>query len=337
MLSIIFKRFFKFGLFLICLLLFGSFGYLLITGFKYGFVDCLYMTVITVTTVGFTEVIDTKLYPDTRYFSMILAFVGFGFSTYFLTRVIVFLVEGELKKNFKIIKMLKEINNLCDHYILCGVGRVGSHILNELNSTGHPVVIIENSEERISVLSETYKDLKYIRGDADVDENLNKAGIMKAKGVFAVTGDDNQNLVISLSAKFLNPKVKVVARCLDAMNQEKMKKAGADYVVSENFIAGMRIASQMIRPKAVDFLDIMLQNKDENLRVEDILINDKFTNKMISDLNLKDFPRTLLLAVASGDKWFFMPNLEFIIPENSKILVITNPKDKKQISDLISR
>lgn len=131
--------------------------------------------------------------------------------------------------------------------------------------------------------------------------------------MFAVSGDDNQNLVISLTAKQLNPNIRVVARCHDLKNIDKLKKVGADAVVSPTFIGGLRMASEMVRPTVVSFLDIMLRDKKKNLRVEEIPVPELFAGKAIADLQLKKYPNTLLLAVRTKDDWIFNPTDDYII------------------------
>ncbi|MGH2574964.1 MAG: potassium channel family protein [Ignavibacteria bacterium] len=324
----IFNRFLLGGSVLFSILLIGTIGYWYFGDKQYSIIDCLYMTVITITTIGFTEVIDFSNNPGGRIFTIIIAFTGIGTSTFIISNITALIVEGELKETFKSRKMRKAIKKMSDHYIICGVGRVGFHILNELHTTGRKVVVIDNDEAKLSNISGIYPEVLYINGDADIEEVLFKAGIDNAKGIFAATGDDNQNLVISLTAKYLNPAIRVVARCLEAANQTKMKKAGADFVVSENFIAGLRMASEMVRPTVVSFLDRMLSDKDKNLRVEEVPLSEKFSGKTISELELNKFGNTLLLAVASGDDWTYNPKNDHTIKPQSKIVVITNPEER---------
>jgi voltage-gated potassium channel len=144
-----------------------------------------------------------------------------------------------------------------------------------------------------------------------------------------VTGDDNQNLVISLTARQLNPKVRVVAQCNETKNIEKMKKAGADSVVSPGYISGMRMASEMIRPTVVSFLDNMMRGKEESLRVEEVPVPPSLAGKALSALNLKDYPRTLLLAVKKGEDWVYNPSRQdYIIEPENRLIVMTTPEER---------
>jgi len=192
-------------------------------------------------------------------------------------------------------------------------------------------VVIDNDEEIIQLVSDKYPELIAIAGDADIEEVLEKSGIKNAAGIFASTGDDNQNLVISLTAKYLNPDIRVVARCLEAANQQKMKKAGADTVITENFIAGMRMASEMVRPTVVSFLDKMLADKDKNLRVEEILMKEKYAGKRIADIDMERFTDTLILAVLYKENWTYSPKGDHVLESGSSIVVITTPEEREKL------
>ncbi len=330
----IFKRFRWAALVLFSILLIGTVGYRIIGGEQYSLIDCLYMTAITVSALGLSEVIKISHDPAAEVFTIFIAFSGIGTLTFIFSNVTAMIVEGELKKTYKKRKMEKTINSYQNHYIICGAGRVGSHIIKELHITKRLMVIVDNNETTIRSISESYPDVPYIVGDADVEDVLLQAGIKNAKGIFASTGDDNRNLVISLTAKFLNPNIKVVARCLEAANQAKMKKAGADTVITENYIAAMHMAEEMIRPDASHFLDLLLNDEKKNLRVEEIMLNEKYSGRMISELGLAQYPSTLLLALVKGDYWIYNPSSNHNIGLNSKIVVITNPDERLKLKAL---
>ncbi len=318
-------------LLLFIVLITGTTGYWYIGGGKYSLIDCLYMTVITILTIGYGEIIDLTNNSWGRLFTILIAFTGIGTATYIISTFTALIVEGQLKKTFKKRRMEKGIKKISDHYIICGAGRVGSVILHELYTTGRPCVVIDNDEEIIQIITEKYPELIVIAGDADIEEVLEKAGVKNAVGIFASTGDDNQNLVISLTAKYINPNIRVVARCLEAANQQKMKKAGADTVITENFIAGMRMASEMVRPTVVSFLDKMLADKDRNLRVEEISLNEKYAGMKIADMDMEQFQDTLILAVLHDNNWTFSPKGDHILNIGCSIVVITTPEEREKL------
>jgi len=324
------KRFTFPAFLLISILVVGSFGYWYLDRGSHPAVDYLYMTVITILTIGFTEVI--HLDDTGRIFTMFIAFTGIGTATYIISTFTAMIVEGQIKETFKRRKMEKQIKSLSNHYIICGAGRVGSVIMHELYETHRDFIVIDKSEDAINLVLERYPGINAITGDADIEEVLEKAGVKVAQGIFAATGDDNQNLVISLTAKFVNPKIRVVARCLETINQKKMRKAGADAVITENFIAGMRMASEMIRPTVVSFLDKMLSDKDKNLRVEEVHIHEKHSGKKVAELEMDKFPNTLILAVARGEDWLYSPKGDHELQSGCRIVVITTPEERAKLN-----
>jgi voltage-gated potassium channel len=318
-------------LLLFIVLITGTSGYWYVGGGKYSLIDCFYMTVITILTIGYGEIIDLTNNNWGRLFTILIAFTGIGTATYIISTFTALIVEGQLKETFKKRRMEKSIKKLSDHYIICGAGRVGSVIIHELYSTGRPCVVIDRDEEIIQLVTEKYPEIIAIIGDADLEDVLEKAGIKNAIGIFAATGDDNQNLVISLTSKYINPDIRVVARCLEAANQQKMKKAGADTVITENFIAGMRMASEMVRPTVVSFLDKMLADKDKNLRVEEISVKEKYAGMKIADMDMEQFSDTLILAVLKNNNWTYSPKGDHVLSQGCSIVVITTPQEREKL------
>ena len=308
----------------------GTLGYWFLGGKQYSFVDCLYMTIITVTTIGYGEIIDMSGNPAGRIFTIFLAVSGIGIVTFILTNLTAFIVAGEMSNAFRRRKMEKSISRLSQHYIICGVGEVGSHVLRELAATGRPHVVIDIAKDKIERNRAHFEGLLSIEGDATDGDVLLSSEIEKAKGLFAATGDDSRNLVIALTAKQLNPRVRVVARCHDLRNMEKMKKAGADAVVSPSFIGGLRMASEMVRSTVVSFLDTMLRDKEKNLRVEEVTVPESFVGKPITALNLKDYPDILLLAVKTGKDWLYNPPVHYDLKPGSVLILMTTPEELRK-------
>jgi voltage-gated potassium channel len=335
MFSEIYRKFMWAGVILIAIILIGTVGYWFIGGGQYSFVDTLYMTVITITTIGFAEIIDLSNNVAGRIFTIFIAISGVGVMAYIVTNITALIVEGELTESFRRRKMEKMAGNFKDHYIVCGVGSVGFYIANELYATKRPYVIVDVNKENIEKSLESLPDEVFIEGDATDSNTLLKAGVERARGLFAVTRDDNQNLVVSLTAKQLNPKLKVVARCNDVRNSEKIKKAGADAVVSPTSIGGLRMASEMVRPTVVSFLDTMLRDREKNLRVEELPVPDSFTGKSLSALNLKRHTNALLLAVKTKEDWVYNPSENYVIAPESTLVFMTTPEGREELAELL--
>ena len=231
--------------------------------------------------------------------------------------------------------MEKMIKKLREHYIVCGVGGVGFHVLSELSSTKRTHVIIDRDKAKIERILETFREEPFIEGDATDSDILLNAGIKEAIGLFAITGDDNKNLVISLTAKQLNPNIRVVARCHDLKNMEKMKKVGADAVISPSSIGGLRMASEMVRPTVVSFLDTMLRDREKNLRIEELAVPKSFAGKPISTLILEEYPNILLLAVKWGIDWIHNPSDDYILKSGDTLIFMTTPEERTRLENTL--
>jgi voltage-gated potassium channel len=324
-----YKAIFISTLLIFFILIIGTIGYYELGQGKYSILDCFYMTFITITTIGYGEII--KLNGTGRVFTIFISLGGIGILMYLVSNLAALLVEGELKEVFKTKKMQRKIKSLEGHYIICGIKGVGFHIVSELIETEREVVVIDPKKEFIDSLLNKYPHLLYIVGDATQEDVLKEAGIDKAKGLFAASGDDNINLVITLTAKYLKPDIKVVARCKDVSHIEKMKKAGADRVVSPTFIGALRMASEMIRPVVVSFLDIMLRDKDKKLRIEEIKVSPKYSGVPLKTLGLKNHPEILVLAIKKAEDWIYNPSENYILQEGDFLVIMTTPRARKQL------
>ena len=320
---------------LVVIVMVGTFGYWFMTSRQYSLVDTFYMTFITIATIGFGEIVDLSDNPGGRLFTVFISIAGIGVLAYVATNVTVFLVEGELKDSFRRRRMEIKAKGARDHYIVCGLGSVGSHVVNELHATRRPHVTIDVRTSDAEKILDSFKDEIFLEGDATDNDVLLKAGIGRAKGLFAVTEDDNQNLVICLTARQLNPDLRIVARCNEPKNNEKMTRAGADAVVSPTLIGGLRIASEMIRPTVVSFLDTMLRDKEKNLRVEEVAVPASFSTKTISTMGLRKLRRVLLLAVKTEDNWIYNPPDDYIIVPASTLVFMTDVEGRDELEKFL--
>ena len=256
------------GLLLACIVA-GTLGYHLIEGWP--LFDALYMTVITLATVGYGET--HPLSARGRLFTMFLIMGGIGLVTYGFSTLTSVLIDGQLSDAFRRRRMDKDIAKMKDHFVICGAGHTGAVICAELKKTGRDFVIVDRDAEALVQLEARlgFPVLRVV-GDGSDDEVLLRAGVKNAAGVFAVLSTDQDNAFVVLSAKGLNPKVKVLA-CQKSLGvREKLLRSGADGVVDPEFIGGLRLASEMIRPVTVGFLDSMLRAKDANFRFDEISV-----------------------------------------------------------------
>jgi len=281
----------------------GSTGYYIIFNGEPEFLDCLYMTVVSLTTVGYGEVIEVTGNDTAQIFTMILITFGMGIILYGISSLTALLLEGELSGIFRKKKMAKQIDKLNDHYIVCGGGETGSGVIVELCKNNEVAVLIEEDTERIERCKEIC-DLLYIKGDATDDENLIAAGIDRAAGIVISLPSDKDTLYVTMTARMLNQKIRIISRMTNQHLEPKLFKAGANAVVCPNSIGALRMASEMIRPTAVDFLDRMLRSSHGNLRIHELTVseNSKFSEKEIRHCGLKERYGLLVLGAKTKAK-----------------------------------
>lgn len=319
--------------FLVALIGVGTAGFYWAGGDHANFSDAFYMTLITVTTVGYGEVVPIDNFAE-RLFAGLIALAGFGAVTFLFTSLTVFFLESDLDFTLRRRRMEKQIRKLHGHYIICGFGRVGRNVANELNATNRHFVAIDADEATLEAQRERVPGLIYLNGDASDDDLLLSAGIEDAHGVFAVTGDDSRNLMIVFTAKQLNPHLRIVARCHEVRNAEKLRKAGADSVISPDFTGGMRIASSMIRPHVVSFLDQMLRS-DLKLRLEEIRVPDNFEPRALETLRLRS-PNYVLLAVSTVDEQLvFNPPKNFMLAPRQLVIAMVSPLGRQELESAL--
>ncbi|MDP3112582.1 MAG: potassium channel protein [Thermodesulfovibrionales bacterium] len=305
----------------------GIFGYMWIEGWN--FLDAFYMTIITIASVGYMEV--NPLSPHGRIFTIFLIIFGMGVLLFGISTFTAFLVEGELSEILRRRKMEKSISGLKEHYIVCGIGTVGRHVIDELHKTGRPFVAIDANEELCRQLAE--KGMFFVKGDATSSSVLKSANAANAKGVFCSLHTDAENLLLILTAKGINPSLKIVSKAEEDESEDKMIRAGADGVVLPKFIGGLRMASAMIRPEAVTFLDKMLKGQDETYRVEDINITagSVFAGKTLKASGLLDKKGISVVAVKKGERYVFNPGGNEMLEIGDVLILIGETKSIREM------
>lgn len=313
-------------------LLGGTIGYRIISEGRSTIVDCLYMTVITVTTIGYGETVDLSGSPGGRIFTMFVALSGIGIITYALTSFTAMAVDGELQARWRRRRMLKSIREMSGHYVLCGWSGIAREVVRELGATGRPVVVIAPKASLVQEESGVDR-VCLLEGDVTSDELLEEAGIARAAGVFAATDDDHTNIIVCLSAHRLNGQARIVSACRLPENAVKMRKAGAHSTVSVVAIGGLRMASEMVRPAVVSFLDTMLRARGESpLRVEEIPVPASLVGQPLAAIDFSPLPRTLLLAVRRGDDWVFKPPADRSLASGDVLIVMTSPEEREALA-----
>jgi voltage-gated potassium channel len=296
------------------------------------------MTVITLTTVGYGEIIDLSDSPGGRVFTTVLLFGGVGAFLYFFSVFTAFFVEGNLYRLLWSKRMQNAIKRLSSHFIVCGGGHTGRHVLEELLSTDRPCVLIDTDEDAIAELQEQLgMDFPALIGDASDDEVLKAAGIDRAAGLVTCISSDKDNMIVTVSARLLRPDLRIVSRCTDERVHEKIRRAGANAVISPNHIGGLRLVSELVRPAAVSFLDQMLRAGGRRLRVEsaEIAPDSRLAGETVAGLKghrIRDF---LLLALRRrDDEWLYNPADDEALAAGISLVYIGGSKARKAIEEL---
>ena len=314
---------------LIVLILFlgGTAGYSLIEGWQ--FIDSLYMTVITLSTTGYREIL--PLSDTGRIFTMFLIIVGISFLFYALGNLNVVLFERNIFRNRK---MQRRIEKLNQHYIICGFGKIGKKIAQELDRRDKHFVIIEKEESHIQDIPEHYL---FLHADATEDQILERAGIHHAAGLVAVMGSDASNVFTTLSARGLKNDLKIIAQAENENSREKLVKAGADRIVLPYEIGGYRVIQALLRPTVVEYMDEMLSRSDIGLEFEEIRISEgsKFSGKTLENLNIRQELDVIIIGIyRSGTEWIYNPKSKSELHPGDIMIVIGETNDLAKMQKL---
>jgi voltage-gated potassium channel len=335
------RRLISAGVLFLTLITVSVTGYRLLGGPSVTFLQALYMAVITLAGVGYGEIVETAHNPALRVFNMGVVLFGVAVTVYVFSVVAAFLVEIEATNPFWRRRMQKRIGELRGHYIVCGLGDTGRHIADEMHRTGTHFVVIDLREDLIKKVGDThpdlFHDLMYVVGDATEEETLSKAGIQHAKGLVAALPNDKDNLVVTVIAHQAFPTLRIVARASHLKFAERMVRAGAQATVSPSHIGGLRMASELIRPHVVGFLDLMLKDQSQTLRVEDIEIeaDSPWVGNPLSETKIHSRHNLLVLAVKSAGgtaapKLWVNPPEKLIVQAGTAIIVMGDSKDIRQ-------
>jgi len=315
--------------FVVIVLLAGTIGYHQIEG--WAVFDSFYMTVITLTTIGFQEL--HPLSENGRIFTVVLVFFGLGVVFYAINNGIKALLEGELQGVFEKRRLDKMIKAMKNHFIVCGYGRMGKIICREFQDRKVPFVVIEKEPPVLDVDDRTI----ILQGDATSDELLKKAGIDKAKGLISVLPTDAQNLYVVLSARGLNPNLFIVARVAEEGAEEKLIRAGANKVISPYHIGALRIAHAVLKPAVVDFIEFATKSGHVELQMEEVPVSEQSSliNKTIHQAGIGRELGVIVVAIkrASGEMKF-NPTHSTVIKAGDTLIVIGEIQNIKRLETL---
>jgi len=314
---------------IITLIVIGTVGYMNLL--KVDVVDALYMTVITISTVGYTEV--GEMTRQAKIFSMIIIFLGLGTVGYAFTSVVALFLEGTFKEVWRRNRMNTRIEQLKDHYILCGAGETGQSVIEQFQKSNVSFVVVEKDEEQVAELAN--EGVLVIYGDATNEDVLEKSRIKYAKGFVTSLPSDADNVFTVLTAREMNKNLYIVSRAIERNSRGKLIKAGANNTISPNEIGGRRMAALMIRPSVISFLDVITHAGDVILDLEDVIICDKSTisGKSLKEAKIPERTGLIVLAIKKyGDKNIMLnPSFDEILEVGDAMIVLGRENQVNQL------
>jgi voltage-gated potassium channel len=298
---------------------FGTVGYRVIEGWPP--LDCFYMTMITLTTIGFGEIY--PLSQQGRVFTVVIIFLGFGIVGYSALTGVRFFIEGEFTRLLKRRHDMKCIEKLNDHYVVCGYGRMGSFICREFDRRGVPFVVVEKRLE----VQERIREAGYLLspGDATREEVLLAAGIDHAKGLVSVLESDAANLYTVLTGRQLNPSLDITARAGEKTAQTKLKMVGADRVINPYVLGGMRLVVGVLKPDVLEFLDAVVDYKERQIELEQVEISEgsSYCGKKLADTGISQDRRFIVLSLKrKTGQMIFNPPPDTILEQDDTLIAI---------------
>jgi len=314
------------------ILLLGSLGFVFIEGWS--FFDALYMTVITVTTVGYFEVHPLDRWG--RIYNMLLILSGMGVIFYIITAMARVVVEGEIREALGKRKLVKVIKRLKDHYIICGFGRIGEIIARQLQERKVPFVVIENNPDQLPRLDAA--GYSFVAGDATREEALMEAGIERARGLVAVVSSDAGNVYITLTARSLNPKLIIVARSVEEGSRQKLLRAGADKVESPYEMGGRKMAQTILRPTVVTFMELAMQEGVE-WSMEEVAVGEgsPLIGLPLKGSGIRQKFDLIVVAIKRADgQRLFNPTLETEILAGDTLILLGLRKNLEALEKVVS-
>ena len=315
------------------LLVTGSVGYLTLEKDSgWDPLDAVYMTVITLTTAGHD---DLEMSDRGRIFTILLLLGGIGVFTYSVTVATTVLIEGQLQNFFRQQRMTRTVDKLSNHYIICGLGDTGVHVLDEMLKAEVDFVGIESEEERLIHLTDT-RNFPYLHGDATDDELLVRAGIANASGLVTCLSRDQDNLFVVISARKLNPHLRIASKAVEDNSPGKLITAGADEVVLPDHIGGLRLASGILQPQLVGFLENITQNRDGAQFTESVIQKDSPLDGIsLKAASIREQTGLVVIAIRDNDRTFlYNPPGDKKMVAGEALLVIANQKQLQTLHKL---
>lgn len=301
---------------------------------QHTFMDAVYLTVITLATVGYGDNMELLLLPEpgktvALVFTVVYVLVAYGVVVWTSSTIVAYFVEGTLSDALFRRRQLRRANHMENHFILCGIGGTGLPIIEEFTKTEKPLVVIDVDRVRLDLAEQEFGNrIVLLQGDATDEDQLAQAGLERASGLICNLSSDPDNLFLTITARSINPKIRIVTRASDPKTRDKMLRAGADSVVYPSQIGAMRLASEMIRPTVVSFLDRMLRDSRRRVRVSEVPVAERcvFVGKTLNRSRIHEDFGLLVVAIREpgkpDDEFLYNPPGDYRIQPGSVFVVI---------------
>ena len=311
-------------IFILLIVIIGVSGYMQIEGFN--FMDALYMTVTTISTVGFQEV--HPLHTSGRIFTIFLIISGLGMFLYAVSVIAASIIEGELQQYFKNYITKSGLKRMENHVIVCGYGRNGKQAAKEFLAFRHPFVVVEMDKQVI--LKNQDNNIVFIEGDSTVDEVLEKAGVRTAKALITTLPLDADNLFVTLTARALNKDLKIISRATSDTSEKKLRVAGVNSVVMPEKVGGAHMATLVIKPDVVEFLNRIAVQEGEETNLEEIVCSDlspMYRDKSIDEINIRKISGANIVGFKTPEgEYIINPLPTTVLIPDSKLFVLGTPE-----------
>lgn len=311
----------------------GTAGYMIIEDWR--FLDALYMTIITISTVGYREV--NQIGDIGRVFTIFLVLIGVGFTFYVMAAVVQFMVEGRVRIIMGRRRLDKQIDRLKNHYIVCGYGRIGRVLCRHLQRTPYDLVVVEKNPDLIPVMDED--GVLYLDGDAADEANLLKAGIRRARGLVAALATDTDNVFLVLSARQLAPELNIIARASQEGAKNKLHAAGANSVESPYEMGAASMAHRIIRPTVTNFLDLAFAHARKDIQMEEIPVSEKsrLTNIPLKDSGIRQDFNLIIIAIKKPDgTMLFNPSFETALMPDDTVIAVGEEENLQKLGKILN-
>jgi len=322
-------------LFLFLILIIGVIGFKSLEP-RYTLLEAVYMTVITITTIGFREIYEPT--SGTMIFISLLIVTSFGTFAYAVSAISAYIIDGEFREYFKEYKVKSEVSKLKNHVIICGYGRNGSQAVTVLKKHKQPFLVVENNPTAIEEIKKHNPELLLVVGDATHDEVLEEAGIQTAQALITTLPSDSNNLFVVLSARSVNSSIKIISRASEDNSDKKLRIAGANNVIMPDKIGGAHMASLVMKPDIIEFMDYISAQSNIDINLEELsfdVLPERFRGRSITEIGIRQLTGANIIGLKRDDGAFEInPNPETLITSKIKVFVLGTPNQIKKLNEL---